>query len=754
MPTIFPTLPPSQFPSPEPTAPSMSPTACLDYPDPLISSDHGRNEYQFDINIDSFKSGKTDIEQFTANNSNDYILRNMTCKKELCQIDCTEASCLFTKINILKTNSTIIITCNDTSSCRGATISSSNAQDIELVISCTSGQSCSGLELDLSNFKSFIMICNDIMSCDDVNIFIHFQDSSFDINTLETINPAIDEYDNDGIIWCLKPNACDGLNINTNSIFTRLVMMEYSNNVELNNGIGYLPFNINNIECNNDRYIKWTNNETIETISESIQLDYIAHDELPCENIKLICNKSECIMDYALDKARINALRTNLSLSDYCHWINIQYIQTIECIGNCYSSPTQDPTIDPTRDPTTSSPTSAPTAPSKSPTQYPTIDPTEAPSVDPTNDPTSDPTNDPTNDPTKQPTDNPTNAPTNDPTENPTCDPTIDPTTNPTADPTKSPTTEPTTDPSQEPTSDPSPDPTTDPTTNPSKNPTTDPTIYPSQAPTRRPTREDAYDLYIDIVYSLKNVSPRILKYIAYNFESALDDIIQLIERGYVSHQSSDIDSLWILHYYEFWIQIKEINSVSLEDFEENEEYTQDDRFRALIQFSETPDGIRLKSRILCDAFICDQILGIKFDRERFINMTNDLLNDYFLKLTSNTDVTTDDDPMKGLTFNIHSEGTEALELNPPNEKWKIPDEVWYGISAIGSLLIITLIMYYCWWKPKKLEEMTLCMKNPMVITISIGFYDREMKMKDKEVKGHISILRDQMYRYNVLYPI
>ena len=110
---------------------------------------------------------------------------------------------------------------------------------------------------------------------------------------------TITERNNHGIIHCVQPNSCDGLTINTNSNYTRLIMYEHSESVTLNNGIGYIS-DLDNIICNNDRYFQyntWTMAETEQTISASIYDEYTS-DKLPCEDVHVFCNQSSCDITY------------------------------------------------------------------------------------------------------------------------------------------------------------------------------------------------------------------------------------------------------------------------------------------------------------------------------------------------------------------------------------------------------------------------------------------------------------------------
>ena len=313
----------------------------------------------------------------------------------------------------------------------------------------------------------------------------------------------------------------------------------------------------------------------------------------------------------------------------------------------------------------------------------------------------------------------------NSPTKNPTKEPSQAPTessSHPTNNPTKYPSTDPTIDPTFEPTMDPTDDPTSNPTSDPTNDPTSNPTMNPSPNPTRKPTRSDPYDLYIDVMYGLRNVSLQIIQYINNNFIISINNIRLLIEQGYVEHQSPDIDG-WALEYFEFLVKIDNINSKSINDI------TNDSNpFRTLYQYAIT-QGLILKSRILCNRKACDDLLS-KYDKNRFENITNILLNEYFIaEINVNAYI-------QGLVFTVESEGTEALELDITKEEQESFFEnhlIWIIIGiSVGSICVIIIIVYGLWQyckKKRELEEIlakTIKVRNPMVIFISIGVFDSQ----------------------------
>ena len=264
----------------------------------------------------------------------------------------------------------------------------------------------------------------------------------------------------------------------------------------------------------------------------------------------------------------------------YCLWINIQQIQNISCVGECYSSLTKDPTV---------SPTSAPTATSLKPT----VDPTTSPTIEPTSDPTHDPTDDPTT--------NPTMVPTVDPTEDPTV------------------------------------------------------------SPTRKPTRDNAYDSHIEITYSLKDLLPTLTQFIADNLEDEMNNIRLIIEEGYVTHLSSK-PVTWALQFYEFWVQILNINSRTIQSIDNDENV-----LRTIDGFVKS-GGLMLESRISCSEAVCDDIIN-GYDKELFENVTNELLNVHYEQVV---DIGVDaESASRALVFSVESDALFGETSNTEDQEKK-----------------------------------------------------------------------------------
>ena len=282
----------------------------------------------------------------------------------------------------------IVILCDEQVSCFGATLNTDDLrQSTDITIICNAESACNGMTIRVLNFESFDVYCSQREACSDMVVHIDvWNDEPFDDGQEERY----------GSIWCTVPNACDGLTINTSSIWTTLWMLEWSYDVVLDNGYGY----DNNIECNNNRFIKYWINETEESITESILAEYDS-EQFPCDGVQVQCNGSSCNMGYNLKTQPLSSVR---GISGDCFWLAVEQIQNLNCIGDCATSPTISPTV---------SPTAAPSGPTQLPTTFnPTVDPTRYPTNNPSLSPSYSPTESPSTAPSLQPSQSPTRIPT------------------------------------------------------------------------------------------------------------------------------------------------------------------------------------------------------------------------------------------------------------------------------------------------------------------------------------------------------
>ena len=408
--------------------PSSATTHCEDIDGQ--NSSRGTAETVFDVSLlhlDGYisKIAGEAIQYHNTAVSAEFLGHEIWCNDtgQHCIVECGQlAGCLSSTMyigvgaNDSYSSRDVVILCDEQVSCFGATV---NAEDLRqliyITIICNAESACNGMTITALNFESLHVYCSQSEACSDMVVHLDVRDDEAVENEHEG------RY---GSIWCTVPNACDGLMINTSSIWTTLWMFEWSDDVVLANGYGYED----NIECNNNRFIKYRQwiNETDDTITESISSEYES-DYFPCDGVQVQCNGSSCDMEYNLNSQQISSLESTFG-DDDCYWLNVEDIQNLNCIGECVTSPTTSPTA---------APTAVPSVPTQPPTTFePTVDPTR----DPTTDPSEIPTNSPTVEPTAYPTNSPSLSPSNSPTETPTTAPSFSPSQSPTRLPTVYPT--------------------------------------------------------------------------------------------------------------------------------------------------------------------------------------------------------------------------------------------------------------------------------------------------------------------------
>ena len=174
------------------------------------------------------------------------------------------------------------------------------------------------------------------------------------------------------------------------------------------------------------------------------------------------------------------------------------------------------------------------------------------------------------------------------------------------------------------------------------------------------------------------------------------------------------------------------------------EELSNDANIGRTLRDSAEADGLKLKSRILCNEVVCMDIIN-RYDQNRFENMTNELLNEYYLHFAINTDASESE---KALVFSVESESSEPQVLGV-DESTTSSTWIYYVIGAGSLMICILLILGIRYYKLKlekkegqnKIDGKTIKIKRAMVIPISIGFYDKDPKPKDREFNGNVSDL-------------
>eukprot|EP01084_Bolivina_argentea_P153556 267750_1 len=383
----------------------------------------------------------------------------------LCEMYCNStAACDLATFIVNKPNTNIF--CESFKSCEFTSIRTEMHDDLgynntSLHIICDKSLSCQSAQILINNIDEFKLDCIDGSSCIGVAV-----------NLSNTITSQIS---------CYRQGACDNLRIITDNDNTTVNLYQFSQNVVINNSVGYTT---RNLKCGHDDASILLNNQHNTTTDSILGTLY---NPMPCSDVTFICNSTEsCAIDEYVSSINLGQNFTN---TFFCYGPeNYQSIVQIECIGTCPESPTLTPTSSPTL--STTHPSAAPTQPpSISPSHSPTSPPSRSPSLSPSVIPSSAPSLAPSIAPSIPPTFTPSVAPSDFPTLSPSQNPTGTPTLNPSSAPSITPSTAPTNIPSVAPSQHPSLTPSHYPSINPSIAPTLTPTVPPSFTPSAPPSK-------------------------------------------------------------------------------------------------------------------------------------------------------------------------------------------------------------------------------------------------------------------------
>eukprot|EP01084_Bolivina_argentea_P246257 412166_1 len=197
----------------------------------------------------------------------------MTCIAENTIIRCNDtASCTDSTIYLQDmTGKKVNIICTGKFGCIGSRVRTiGNNNDLIVNIICQAQYGCTDMEISISNYSDFKLFCLSDKACQDIILNLNYEQNI----------PAK--------IYCTYLYACNGMNIITDSVDTTLYMGDYSEDVILNNGVGYLSA-IDNIVCYDERYIKVVaNGVTFDDIYNLAQQKYDG-SLLPCNGVGVVC---------------------------------------------------------------------------------------------------------------------------------------------------------------------------------------------------------------------------------------------------------------------------------------------------------------------------------------------------------------------------------------------------------------------------------------------------------------------------------
>ena len=329
----------------------------------------------------------------------EYIAAIWNCSNsDGCTYMClAELSCLITRIRCNSIQGCNLI-CGADSSCDALELHS--YPNTSLTIVCSAIRSCRNMQIDVTGSSRVEIHCMQENSCEGMEAYFTAISSKQNPNTS---------------ISCYSQNACNELYIDTDGPYTKLIMYEHSK-VTYYNPIGYLS-QLQTISCAlNDKYIKYNLTDNTPKQLQNLVADEYSSALLPCLNVTVLCNENDtiingsCSMKYKYHPQNLN--NNDRFVGEQCVYVELTDIISMDCVGQCITSPTTAPTFTPT-----SNPSNAPSySPSFSPTYSPSISPTNLPTIPPTSSPSRYPTIPPTYSPTYSPTLSPTVSPTRYPT--------------------------------------------------------------------------------------------------------------------------------------------------------------------------------------------------------------------------------------------------------------------------------------------------------------------------------------------------
>jgi hypothetical protein len=303
----------------------------------------------------------------------------------------------------------------------------------------------------------FMLICNGTFACQSASVTIDVLIAdTIDIHCIGEfscldmqVRILTENVSSSSRVTCYDENACDGLYLMAENAKTQLKMYYNSEDIVIDNRVGYLS-EYDTISCYNlNKYIKYNASITTTEQLQSLVENEFSSGILPCADILVYCSNhsrytdtdadlsgaSSCSMSYTYQTQSLD-----FDTDSSCYWMEIADVSSVYCDGSCIGSPSKSPTLAPTQQPTSTpssapslSPSSNPTLnPTQSPTLVPTSTPTTAPSLAPSISPSLNPSLSPTITPTQSPTETPTIAPSQAPTLAPSIAPSVAPSHNPT----------------------------------------------------------------------------------------------------------------------------------------------------------------------------------------------------------------------------------------------------------------------------------------------------------------------------------
>ena len=260
--------------------------------------------------------------------------------------------------------------------------------------------------------------------------------------------------------------------------------------------------------------------------------------------------------------------------------------------------------------------------------------------------------------------------------------------------------------------------------------PSLSPSLAPSLSPTRYPTITNPYDTYFSIIYKLSVFSQQIIEIWANDFMHVTDNMRLLIERAYVER----ID----LSYQNFDLQLININQSGILELANDKAL-----LMTMTKYAQN-GGFFISSEMQCHKSDCNQIFKQFRDADikyYFEMDATKAIDSYFKQQDTPTDANDDENVNNtklALSFSVLS-FSEPKELYP-DDGTDIATIVWIivAIGILSSVICIIGIACGLYYRKRQRDKLALLLKtikikNPMVITIAIGLYEKSTSNSDFE---------------------
>jgi hypothetical protein len=251
-PTVPPTVTPSQPPSSAPTlapsilpsfAPTSAPTYCDDFK-PDYNSNDGEDSYitsaDYALATIINTTGFNDVFVNITNTEAQYVDVTLSCTNEYCELYCIHSVGCFLSRYICDASFGLIcnVECEGIFSCANMIIVANNSETMQLTVVCSGTSACQSTTVYADAIQSLDIFCIDEDSCLGMQVYT----PNMPINNLTNTSYAK--------VTCFDANSCDELYIEADNAQTQLKMYYHSDDIVIDNRVGYLSAK-NTVSCFN-----------------------------------------------------------------------------------------------------------------------------------------------------------------------------------------------------------------------------------------------------------------------------------------------------------------------------------------------------------------------------------------------------------------------------------------------------------------------------------------------------------------------